>query len=64
MEAEDLDLGLDDDLLAVDIDEGIAGNDPEALDSGDDEETRENTSLGIDIEETEGELCKCKTKIS
>ena len=62
MEAEDIDLGLDNDH--VDVDEGIVEDDPEALDSDDDEETRENASLGIDMEETEGEVYKRKTKIS
>ena len=41
----------------------IAEDDPEALDSNDEEETQENMSLGTDIE-TEGELCKQKIKIS
>ena len=39
----------------------IAEDDPEALDSNDEEETQENMNLGIDIE-TEGELCKQKIK--
>lgn len=57
VEAEDLDLGIDDDHLAEDVDEGMAEDDPEALDSDDEEETRENESLGIfDMEETEGEF--------
>ena len=58
MEAEDLNLGLDDHRLVVDVDEGKAEDDPEALDSDDSEEMHESASLGI---ETEGELYKHKT---
>lgn len=48
MEAEDLDLGADDVALDVDGDDPSAEEDPEALDSDDDEIDQE---LGIQVDE-------------
>jgi hypothetical protein len=52
VEAEDLELGHIDNDLAIDVDEDVANEDPEALDS-DDERPDENEELGIDMDETE-----------
>jgi ATP-dependent RNA helicase DHX37/DHR1 len=51
-EAEDFDLGHDGGDLAFDVDEDMADEDPEALDS-DDDQAGENEALGIDVDETE-----------
>jgi len=51
-EAEDFDLGHDGGELAFDVDEDMADEDPEALDS-DDDQAGENEALGIDVDETE-----------
>lgn len=53
VEAEDVDLGNNDDGLAFDVDEEIADEDPEALDSDDAESIDEE--LGIDTDESESE---------
>jgi hypothetical protein len=52
VEAEDVELGNNENDLAFDVDEGMVDEDPDALDS-DDERAGEDEELGIDIYETE-----------
>lgn len=52
IEAEDIDLGNDEVDVAFDVDGDMVNEDPEALDS-DDEQLRDNEGLGIEMDETE-----------
>jgi hypothetical protein len=52
VEAEDVELGNNENDLAFDVDEGMVDEDPDALDS-DNERADEDEELGIDIYETE-----------
>jgi hypothetical protein len=52
VEAENVELGISWNDLAVDVDGDMADEDPQALDS-DDEQPGENETLGIDVDETE-----------
>jgi hypothetical protein len=54
IEAEDIELGATNEDLALDVDEAVAEEDPEALDT-DDEDSEENAQLGIDTEESDGQ---------
>jgi hypothetical protein len=64
VEAEDVELGNNEDDLAFDIDDGVADEDPEALDS-DGEQSSENGELGIDMDETESkQICDIRCHVS
>jgi hypothetical protein len=52
IEAEDIEFGVHEQELALDVDGDLAEEDPEGLDS--DDEDGVNAELGIDIEECDG----------
>jgi ATP-dependent RNA helicase DHX37/DHR1 len=57
LEVEDLDIGdADADDLAGDVDDGIAEEDVDALDSDADDDDELAASLGLDKEQSDGEL--------
>lgn len=52
VEAEDIELGINEQELALDVDGEHMDEDPEGLDSDDDDDV--NAELGIDAEECDG----------
>jgi hypothetical protein len=63
VEAEDVELGNSESDLAFDVDEGMADEDSDALDS-DDERPGENEALGIDVDKTESKQLSAVFRVS